>query len=58
MQRTITFLMDLHERIVPDIMEWELTEFDVTKMQGKRLVSVYWVKDSGQTLGSYIQNIH
>jgi hypothetical protein len=29
--RLITFLMDRHERIVPDIMEWELTEFDVNK---------------------------
>jgi hypothetical protein len=29
--RLITFLMDSHERIVPDIMEWELTEFDVNK---------------------------
>jgi hypothetical protein len=29
--RMITFLMDIHERIVPDIMEWQLTEFDVNK---------------------------
>jgi hypothetical protein len=29
--RLITFLMDIHERIVPDIMEWELTEFDINK---------------------------
>jgi hypothetical protein len=29
--RLITFLMDRHERIVPDIMEWELTGFDINK---------------------------
>jgi hypothetical protein len=29
--RLITFLMDRHERIVPDIMEWEMTEFDINK---------------------------
>jgi hypothetical protein len=29
--RLITFLMDSHERIVPDIMEWRLTELDVNK---------------------------
>ncbi len=23
--------MDIHERIVPDIMDWELTEFDLNK---------------------------
>jgi len=29
--RMITFLADRHERIVPDIMEWELTECDINK---------------------------
>jgi hypothetical protein len=29
--RLITFLMDRHERIVPSIMEWELTECDINK---------------------------
>jgi hypothetical protein len=29
--RLIMFLMERHERIVPDIMEWGLTEFDVNK---------------------------
>ncbi|MFL6366674.1 MAG: hypothetical protein ACJ719_15920, partial [Nitrososphaeraceae archaeon] len=29
--RLITFLMDRHERIVPDILEWELTGFDINK---------------------------
>jgi hypothetical protein len=29
--RLTTFLMDRHERIVPDIMEWDLTEFDVNE---------------------------
>jgi len=29
--RLITFLMDRHERIVPDIMEWQLSEFDINK---------------------------
>ncbi len=27
----ITFLADTHERIVPDIMEWYVTECDVNK---------------------------
>ena len=30
-QALISFLMDRHERIVPDIMEWELTECDINK---------------------------
>ncbi|PWU81211.1 MAG: hypothetical protein DLM72_08125 [Candidatus Nitrosopolaris wilkensis] len=29
--RMITFLVDRHERIVPDIMEWNLTECDINK---------------------------
>ncbi len=29
--RLITFLMDRHERIVPSIMEWELTECDINR---------------------------
>jgi hypothetical protein len=29
--RLITLLMDRHERIVPDIMEWQLSEFDINK---------------------------
>jgi hypothetical protein len=29
--RLITFLADRHERIVPDIMDWELTECDINK---------------------------
>jgi hypothetical protein len=29
--RLITFLADIHERIVPDIMEWELTQCDINK---------------------------
>jgi hypothetical protein len=29
--RLITFLTDKHERIVPDIMEWELSECDINK---------------------------
>jgi hypothetical protein len=29
--RLVTFLMDRHERIVPDIMEWNVTECDITK---------------------------
>jgi hypothetical protein len=29
--RLITFLMDRHERLVPDIMEWELTQCDINK---------------------------
>jgi hypothetical protein len=29
--RLITFLMDRHERIVPDIMQWELTQCDLNK---------------------------
>ena len=27
----VTFLMDKHERLVPDIMNWELTECDINK---------------------------
>ncbi len=30
-QALISFLMDRHERIVPDIMEWELTECNINK---------------------------
>ena len=30
-QALITFLMDKHERLVPDIMEWYLTECDINK---------------------------
>jgi hypothetical protein len=29
--RMITFLVDMHERIVPDIMEWYVTECDINK---------------------------
>jgi hypothetical protein len=29
--RMITFLVDMHERIVPDIMEWYMTECDINK---------------------------
>jgi hypothetical protein len=29
--RLITFLMDRHERLVPDIMDWELTQCDINK---------------------------
>jgi hypothetical protein len=29
--RLIILLMDRHERIVPDIMEWQLTQFDVNR---------------------------
>jgi hypothetical protein len=29
--RLITFLRDKHERIVPDIMQWELTQCDINK---------------------------
>jgi len=29
--RLITFLADRHERIVPDMMEWELTQCDINK---------------------------
>jgi hypothetical protein len=29
--RLIILLMDKHERIVPDIMEWQLTQFDVNR---------------------------
>jgi hypothetical protein len=29
--RLITLLMDRHEMIVPDIMEWQLSEFDINK---------------------------
>jgi hypothetical protein len=29
--RLVTFLMDKHERLVPDIMNWELTECDINK---------------------------
>ncbi|HET7283660.1 MAG TPA: hypothetical protein VFI70_03165, partial [Nitrososphaeraceae archaeon] len=29
--RLVTFLMDTHERIVPDILEWELTQCDINK---------------------------
>jgi hypothetical protein len=29
--RLITFLADKHQRIVPDIMEWELTQCDINK---------------------------
>jgi hypothetical protein len=29
--RLITFLTDKHERIVPDIMEWKLSECDINK---------------------------
>ena len=29
--RLVTFLMDRHERIVPDIMDWELTQCDINK---------------------------
>jgi hypothetical protein len=27
----ISILMDSHERIVPNVMEWELTECDINK---------------------------
>jgi hypothetical protein len=30
-ERLITILMDSHERIVPNVMEWELTECDLNK---------------------------
>jgi hypothetical protein len=30
-QALISFLKDRHERIVPDVMEWELTECDINK---------------------------
>ncbi|MGB6531029.1 MAG: hypothetical protein WBF33_23215 [Candidatus Nitrosopolaris sp.] len=30
-ERLITILMDSHERIVPNVMEWELTECDINK---------------------------
>jgi hypothetical protein len=30
-ERLITILMDSHERIVPDVLEWELTECDINK---------------------------
>lgn len=29
--RLVTFLMDKHERIVPDILEWNITECDINK---------------------------
>jgi hypothetical protein len=29
--RLVTFLMDRHERIVPDILEWNITECDINK---------------------------
>ena len=29
--RLVTFLNDLHERFVPDILEWELTQCDINK---------------------------
>jgi hypothetical protein len=29
--RLVTFLADIHERIVPDILEWELTQCDINK---------------------------
>ena len=29
--RLVTFLMDRHERIVPDITQWELTQCDINK---------------------------
>jgi hypothetical protein len=29
--RLLTFLMDKHERIVPDIMDWQLLECDINK---------------------------
>ena len=29
--RLVTFLMDKHERLVPEIMNWELTECDINK---------------------------
>jgi hypothetical protein len=30
-ERLISILMDSHERIVPNVMEWELTECDINK---------------------------
>jgi hypothetical protein len=29
--RLVLFLMDKHERIVPDVMQWELTQFDINR---------------------------
>src|SRR2546429_221351 len=29
--RMITFLVDMHERIVPEIMEWYITDCDINK---------------------------
>ena len=29
--RLVTFLADIHERVVPDIFEWELTQCDINK---------------------------
>ena len=29
--RLILFLMDKHERVVPDVMQWDLTQFDINK---------------------------
>ena len=29
--RLVIFLMDRHERLVPDIMEWQLTQCDINK---------------------------
>lgn len=29
--RLILFLMDKHERVVPDVMQWEVTQFDINK---------------------------
>ncbi len=30
-ERLISILTDSHERIVPNVMEWELTEYDINK---------------------------
>lgn len=45
----IIFLADRHERIVPDIMEWELTQGDINKDK---------VSDSFQFTGLKIQVKH
>jgi hypothetical protein len=48
--RLIILLADKHERIVPDIMEWYLTECDINKdIKVSDIFHFYWNKTSGKT---------
>jgi hypothetical protein len=71
--RLIILLADKHEGLVPDIMDWQLTEADINKdirvsdvfhfsaikVQVRHLDHLFsvYIKGSGQTLGSSFQRL-